>query len=1135
MKNIIVLIFTLLTGLSFTQTWNFIGSNTGISNATEVDIEISASGQIFMAYIDVDNSNKATVRKWYGSSWILVGSAGITSANSFDLQLVLAGENPVVGVKVYTTYEAIEVFSFNGTTWNALGLGMYLWSYHTKDFAISVNTTNDVFLSFFSRDYQTNPAFPYVGLITAKLNSNVLVGGIANNPLCILSGAGSFFTAISAISTTGNNVQVVYHENQDLEYGIVLNKLTTNTTNPSNYINNINNVNKIHYERGTSSSINSMMHSYDGGSYNILAYRAYNGTTFGLRKGIDSSTTLTILDYDFVTNNPTTYVFYKKGTTSYLKELTGDMAPTTLTTIASGSGFVPTSSTSLQIEQKNTSILVIAYVSAGKCYVKEQDAVANIEDYETVSLCEQTGYTNGGNAVVYCLDDNYSHANLSMTVTSQNTSIIPQSAISTSAAPTSFNLNWRLFITNTNDVSNPTVVEIRFDLFENGVIVSTYYMPVTVYPKPEIQFLIPNNEICENTPVFSLNGKATPPGGTWFGPGVVSGNNFNASIPPIGSNTIVYTVSNSYGCSNSQSTVAVILESPELNITTTNADCGLENGSASVAILNGLAPYEIDWSTNATTNTIIDLEAGQYFVVVEDANGCKRSAPAMVGSNGISQTATIVSNNCHGESLGEINLTVVGAVAPVTIEWSNGGSSSTITNLTAGNYEVTITDATGCVSVGSYEVLEQPAIVLINSVSTPTSQCNLSDGEVDATAAGGSGSFDLNYYDINGNQISNNPLVGPAGYYSLVILDQFNCQATFPVIITSPSGPSIALDTLISSSCANDGAIQLVNIGNNATNFEWSNGATTLNVSNLAAGNYGLEASDANGCISSYSYVLDASQPIPVSICLVTVDTATNTNLLVWEKPITNGIAYFNIYRETSSAGVYQLIDTVNYTSLSQYTDPVADPSVRSWRYKISSVDACGTEGEISDYHKTIHLNINIGLAGAFNLSWDQYEGFGYPSFNLYRYTTPSGWVLISSLPTNLFDYTDTPANTNGLDYFLEITPPSTCTSTKVNDFNSSRSNRERGSLGINTISEFNFQNTVLIYPNPSNDKLFIDNFDSETVQIEVTDLTGKIISNQLLVKGINTIPTSNWENGIYIFTIESKGLRITHRQIIQH
>jgi hypothetical protein len=1141
MKSLLSILFFGLCSLAYSQTWNFIGSSTGISNASEVDMEISATGQIFIAYIDSDNTNKATVRKWNGTTWVLVGTAGITSSNAFDLQMVLAGENPVIGVKVVTTisttnYQFLEVFNFNGTTWNSMSLGMYLWTDHSKDFALSVNSANEVFLSFESLDYQSNSAFPYEGLITAKMNSNVLVGGLANNPLSGSSGSSTYLQSISAIATTGNNVQVVYHEDQDMEYGMVLNKLNTSTVNPSNYINSVYNVTKIIYERGTSSTINSMMHNSIQSSYNKLSYRANNGTTYGTRKGIDSSTTLTINDFDFVTDNPNTYVFYKKGTTSYLKQLSGDMTPGAITTISSGTTLAPTSSSSLNVEFYNQ-VLVVAYISAGKCYVKELDAPANIEDYEIVSLCEESGYTNGGNAVVFCLDNNFSHANLSMTVTSQNTAIIPQSAISTSSVASSANLNWRLLITNTNSVSSTTVVDIRFDLYENGVIVDSYFMPVTVYPKPDIQFLITDNDICENAPVFSLVGKAIPLGGTWTGNGVTLGNNYNASLAPIGPNTLTYTVSNAFGCSNSSSTAGVILEAPDLTVTTVNANCGDDNGQASVSIASGLAPYDISWSNNASTSTISDLEADQYFVIVEDANGCKRAAAAMVGTNGLNQTATIHPVECYGEATGGIELSITGAVAPTTVLWSNGATTFNIANLVSGTYEVIITDATGCVSVGSYSVGQAPLIQLTSVVEDPTSACGAGDGLIDATATGGIGVLDLEYFDIDNNPVSNDPLTAPAGFYNLVVSDINGCSQTFPLTIEDPNGPVIAVDTIISSSCSNDGQIQLINVGNNAVSYLWSNSGTTLNLSNLAPGNYSLQASNASGCVSSSFYTVGATLPQDVEICLITVDTSTNTNLLVWEKPITNDIAYFKIYRETSTSGVYQLIDTVNYTSLSQFTDPVADPSVRSWRYKISAVDACEVEGQVSDFHKTIHLSINLGLGGVYNLLWDEYEGFTYPEFRILRHTNPGGWIVLDQLPTTDFSYTDTPPTTNELDYFIEIVPPSTCTSTKINDFNSSRSNRERGNLAVNpnSINESALENAFLLYPNPANETMTIENFTTQNVALVVTDVSGKIIAERKIQAGLSSLNTTSWDNGLYFFTLEMNGEKIAHRQVVQH
>lgn len=1134
MKSLLSLLFLGLCTFSYSQSWNFIGSSSGIASATEIDMEIGSNKNLFIAYVDVANSNRITVRKFNTSlqTWQAVGPTAFTGTNAFDVQMALINDStPVIAYKrtitiSSTNYNVLELYRYNHPTSNWVGMGLSdpIVTNHSKDFSIRTNTAGQVFLTFYNQ-LITYPT----GLVTINMSATP-------SPLTLGTDIddGNLGNAIASCVSSGNNVYVAQEQNDIGDY------LSLNEWNGSTFdgytLNGSNDALKMKMNISQSSSTRiTSMWSREYGTVGLY-FKTFNATTnaFGTQATVHTGA---IVDFDYDIYGDDSYAFYRSGSICYLKKVTTALTPT-VSTLFSGTTLAPATATSLCVEKYIVGN-VIAYVDGGMCYVKEQNLLANIEDVGVYQMCEGTGL-NTGNSIpaVLVLDDyNYTHSSLTMTVTSQNTAIIPQSGVSTSAIAGTSNLQWKLMITNTNDVPSPTLVDMEFELFENGVSVGTAFVTVTVNPKPDIQFLITDNDICENAPVFSLVGKAIPLGGTWSGAGVLPGNNFNASLAPIGPNTLTYSVSNSYGCSNSSTTAGIILEAPDLTVTTSSANCGDDNGSATVSITNGLAPYDISWSNNTSTSTINDLEADQYFVIVEDANGCKRSAPAMVGSNGLSQTGSVTPVECNGEATGQIILTLTGAVAPTTILWSNGSTSLTNSNLVAGTYEVTITDATGCVSVGSYSVGQAPLIQLTSVVEDPTSACGAGDGSIDATATGGIGVLDLEYFDINNNAVSNDPLTAPAGFYNLVVSDINGCSQTFPLTIEDPNGPVIAVDTIISSSCSNDGQIQLINVGNNAVSYLWSNSGTTLNLSNLAPGNYSLQASNASGCVSSSFYTVDATLPQDVEICLITVDTSTNTNLLVWEKPITNDIAYFNIYRETSTSGVYQLIDTVNYTSLSQFTDPVADPSVRSWRYKISAVDACNVEGQVSDFHKTIHLSINLGLGGVYNLLWDEYEGFTYPEFRILRHTNPGGWIVLDQLPTTDFSYTDTPPTTNELDYFIEIVPQDTCSSTKINDFNSSRSNRERGSLSVNpnSINESALENSFLVYPNPANESMNIENFTTQIVTLVITDISGKIIGQRKIQAGLSSFNTTSWDNGLYFFTLEMNGEKITHRQVVQH
>ncbi|MCH8903549.1 MAG: hypothetical protein IIA45_06520, partial [Bacteroidetes bacterium] len=85
-------------------------------------------------------------------------------------------------------------------------------------------------------------------------------------------------------------------------------------------------------------------------------------------------------------------------------------------------------------------------------------------------------------------------------------------------------------------------------------------------------------------------------------------------------------------------------------------------------------------------------------------------------------------------------------------------------------------------------------------------------------------------------------------------------------------------------------------------------------------------------CVDKAEIILHYTSIQIPEICLVTVDTATNKNLVVWEKPAVNNIASYNIYKEGTQAGVYFLAGNVPYASVSTFLDTLADPAQRSWR-----------------------------------------------------------------------------------------------------------------------------------------------------------------------------------------------------------
>lgn len=1126
MKKLLTLLVVFASTFSFSQSWNYIGSSTGIANASEVDIEITPGGNLYAAALG--SGGVVTVYKWssVSASWVSMSGATVPGTTS-GLDLVVIGENtPVFALKSNQGAAILDqylyIYKFNGTSWVYQNFsGGYNILNYNHQYSLKVNSSNQLILTFYNEHEQATGYSPENALLTVNLSTHAVFGGAFPN-----LDQNNFYNRLG--SHVDGNTAYVIHQEADMSDYIPFD-ISVNGGLYSNYtLDNMEGATKMLMDKNNGATAVSSVWAVSGSPY-PLKYKSWNGTSFGTEVNVSSGTS--VVDFDFDTYYNDSYVFYKTAS-CFFKKVTGTSAPT-ISTISSGAALAPSSATCLRTEVSSNGVYVIAYIDGGKFYVKEYNQPANIEDWDNFVMCEGTTFNNSASNSIYLLDPNFSQANISMTVTSQNVAIIPNSAVSVSGS----GLGYSVFVTNTNDVTSPTIVDLQFTLLENGNTVETVLLQMLVNPKPVITFNNPVNAVCQNANPVNLNNWVTPNGGTWSGTGIQN-NIFYPSYPTGSSVVMNYSKTNQFGCTSSATLPFTINQTPTLNVTTGVSNCNQNTGTASVAITNGQSPYAIYWSSGSTLSSASGLAPGQYLVSVTDANGCLSTSTAMVGSTGLSQTGVPAGASCYGTNNGAINVTVTGGAAPLTYAWSNGASTEDITGLVGGPYELTITDAQGCVSTATYTV-QEPQQIMLNQMTVTEPACASSNGEVVATFNGGTAPFNYAWTDAQGNTIGSNSatLTGiAAGTYTCTMSDANGCSFSSEAMVSNNFGPVLAIDTIIPSSCSGDGQIQLTVIAGNPTDYLWTNGAITQNITNLDPGFYSVSVTGASGCVTVLGGTVESTLPDPVEICLVTVDSTTNTNLVVWEKPITTGIDHFNIYRETSQAGLYQLVGSVPYADESIYNDLVASPNVRSWRYKISSVDDCGNESELSQTHKTIHLVISHGLGNDINLFWDSYEGFNYSNFLVRKHTDAAGWTTIQTMPNNLFTYTDQALDTDGLFYEVTVAAPSTCSTTKMaQDFNTTRSNRDnRLSTGQpNSISEL-LNQVVTIYPNPANDFVTIENGSSQVIEARILDQTGRMISSTALVPGQTKIDCGKLAMGVYNIELHSQGAKTLKRFVIE-
>ena len=349
---------------------------------------------------------------------------------------------------------------------------------------------------------------------------------------------------------------------------------------------------------------------------------------------------------------------------------------------------------------------------------------------------------------------------------------------------------------------------------------------------------------------LTVNGGTTPYSFNWSN-GLMQE---DLSGLPAGSYTV--TVTDNNGCTE---TITVIVTQPpgELNVLATldhvNCHAG-SDGNISVTLSMGTPPYGILWSTGATTSSITNLTSGLYTVSVSDANGCNLEIVSFVQQPNapLAVTDSITPVYCFGEATGSIYTTTTGGTQPYAYFWSNNATTAEITNLTAGTYSVTVTDAQACTFISTY-VINQPAAPLtITSNVTQPNCVNINDGNIDLTIAGGTTPYAILWSSGETSEDLSN--LAP-GTYTILVTDAANCTVTGTYIIDFTAPLLTVSGTATAVLCHGDstGAMNITAAGGTLPySYSWSNGATSVAISQLTTGNYSVVVTDVNGCTAAY-------------------------------------------------------------------------------------------------------------------------------------------------------------------------------------------------------------------------------------------------------------------------------------------
>lgn len=283
-----------------------------------------------------------------------------------------------------------------------------------------------------------------------------------------------------------------------------------------------------------------------------------------------------------------------------------------------------------------------------------------------------------------------------------------------------------------------------------------------------------------------------------------------------------YVIATDYFGKSIQSETITISEPSPLNNTLSSeyTRCGDGNDwTITSAASGGTTPYSYLWNTGAKTANLVDVIPGNYSLLITDNNGCTITKNInIVAPEHLSATNEIKIPTCYEGSDATIIVTPVAGIAPYTYLWSTGEKSNILSNASAGDYTVTVTDNKGCIITNTYTIVNPPKdiIYLGEDVTLCFDQSLTINATIDDDKATYLWSSDKGF-------TSNKPIitVSEPANYTVVVTNKLGCKATDTIKISAQQ-TAISAEFAISSQVFVGEKFIIVDISNpQADSIEW--------------------------------------------------------------------------------------------------------------------------------------------------------------------------------------------------------------------------------------------------------------------------------------------------------------------------
>lgn len=418
-------------------------------------------------------------------------------------------------------------------------------------------------------------------------------------------------------------------------------------------------------------------------------------------------------------------------------------------------------------------------------------------------------------------------------------------------------------------------------------------------------------------------------------------------------------------CTNTLSTVLNSPAGPTVSTVQQSVTCfGASTGAATLNV-TGTPVFSFTWSPAVAGNTNIatSLPSGTYVVSVRDGNSCVTNHSVIITQpTSVTINQNVGAVRCNGGATGSITVNPSGGTTPYTFNWLpavppiTGQGTRTITSLTSGGYTLNLSDANSCLTQHIFSISAPPALSLTANATNTVICSGFTNGSITANASGGTGAISYTWTPLGPFTGSTTATVLnlPAGVYSVTAIDNNTCSiSTNFTLAASTLTSGVVLQSASCSNSCDAVASHTINGGSPTFSFSWSNGATTTStLGNLCPGNYTATVTDANGCISSkgftvnalptFSITLTTSQPKCNATCngsiVVTPSGAQGAVTYSWAPTASSSSTLTNlcadVYTVSASDGngcrtstVVTLIDPPQMLANITHTDPLCNNS----------------------------------------------------------------------------------------------------------------------------------------------------------------------------------------------------------------